>query len=389
MSEVEGASQGVVAPPDEEGERKQSVPQSKWSFTVARIAGTAVRIHFTFLILLVWLFVEFSRAGGISSALGALALYLGLFFCVLLHEFGHVAAARFFGVRTPVITLLPIGGLAQLERIPKNPVAELVIAMAGPLVNVLIVLVLWIVTRAAPNLDPLLDLNSEVPIPYLQSIMGINVILALFNMIPAFPMDGGRVLRALLGFVMPWEGATRCAARIGQVFALCGGLLALFMHNPILLLIAAFIFFAAGSEQEMARVDGLLEGVTVSDAAISHFESLGVDARIGEAVALLLDGSQRDFPVVDESRSCVGVLTRENLIRGLSGQGPAGSVTRVMETNFPSFKPEAPVAEAFGSMSQLGLGAAPVVGRSGEVEKWLTLDNISEVLMTRAAVARR
>ena len=360
----------------------------KWSFTIATIGGTQVRIHFTFLILLAWVALAFGRVGGATAALSGLAFFGALFLCVLLHEFGHVTAARFFGIKTPTITLLPIGGLAMLEKIPKNPRSEIIIALAGPMVNVVIVASLWSVAKVAPNFDPQLPLDPEESVPMLQRIMWINVILACFNLIPALPMDGGRVFRALLAFKMPWALATRVAAFVGQILAVTGGFVGLLAGNPFLVIIAVFIFLAAGAEANAAEQESLLSGISASEVAISMFESLRPDTTVGEAAKRLMAGSQHDFPVIDEKGVCVGVLTRVHLIHALSDLGERALVSAAMETDFPTLELETPAIEALRSLTERRLSAAPVVNTGGKLNKWLTVDDIAEVLMTRAALAK-
>jgi Zn-dependent protease/CBS domain-containing protein len=338
-------------------------------------------------ILIAWLTIAIWQTQGSVAALGGLALFLSLFLCVLLHEFGHVAAARYFGIRTPQITLLPIGGIAELEKIPKDPLKELVIAIAGPCVNVVIVGVLWAVTRVAPDWQ--LTLTPAESVPLLESVMRINVMLAVFNLIPAFPMDGGRVLRALLAYRMPWNEATRRAASIGKMLAFVGGFVALFyVHNVILLLVAMFIFFAASAEASMVETEVLLGKVTAAQAATSSFTTLQAGQRIRDAVELLLAGAQHDFPVVGSEGVCIGILTRAHMIRALSEFGDDSLVGDAMETDIPQFSSEVPVTDALMKLTSMRLTAAPVNDPGGRMTHWLTTDNISEVILTKAAMAK-
>ena len=186
------------------------------SLKVASIFGIEVRIHVTFLLFLVWIWFSYYQVGGVTGAVQGVLFILALFFCVLLHEFGHAFAARAFGIRTPDITLLPIGGVARLNRIPEKPWQELIVAIAGPLVNVVIAAVLILVVANSAALDQLEYLESPKNRDCWPNWLTINMMLVLFNLIPAFPMDGGRVLRALLAMAMPYVRATQIAAWIGQ-----------------------------------------------------------------------------------------------------------------------------------------------------------------------------
>jgi Zn-dependent protease len=224
------------------------------SLKIASIFGIKVRIHLTFLLFLVWIWFINYQVGGFEGAVQGVLFILGLFACVLLHEFGHAFAAKGFGIHTPDITLLPIGGVARLDRIPEKPWQELVVAIAGPMVNVVIVAALVFVMHASAALDQPDDLESPT-IGFLEKMVYINKMLVLFNLIPAFPMDGGRVLRALLAMAMPYVRATQIAAWIGQGLAVVFGLFGIFF-NPWLVFIAYFIFVGARQEAAMVQAKG-------------------------------------------------------------------------------------------------------------------------------------
>src|SRR5438552_9476749 len=220
----------------------------RWSIKIARIAGIDVRIHITFLLFLTWIGFTYYQVGGSAAAIDGVLFILALFGCVLLHEFGHALAARGFGIRTPDITLLPIGGVARLERMPDKPWQELVVAIAGPLVNVVIAAVLTFALGLHLEWEHLERVNQP-GIAMLAKLASVNIGLVLFNLIPAFPMDGGRVLRALLALALPYSRATQIAAGVGQALSLVFGIVGLFA-NPMLILIAFFIFL--GAQQEAA-----------------------------------------------------------------------------------------------------------------------------------------
>jgi Zn-dependent protease len=232
------------------------------SLKVASIFGIEVRIHLTFLLFLVWIWFSYYQVAGFTGAVQGVLFILALFACVLLHEFGHALAARGFGIETPDITLLPIGGVARLSRIPEKPWQELVVAIAGPLVNVVIAGVLIFVIHTSATLEQLEYLENP-RIELLAKLASVNVMLVLFNLIPAFPMDGGRVLRALLAMAMPYARATQIAAWIGQGLAVVFGILGFFgipflgiSANPFLIFIAFFIFVGAQQEAAMAQSKG-------------------------------------------------------------------------------------------------------------------------------------
>jgi stage IV sporulation protein FB len=356
-----------------------------WSFRVATLAGTEVRIHITFLILLAWVGWAAYAVGGSSAALGSVGFIASIFFCVLLHEFGHVTAARYYGIRTPDITLLPIGGVARLERMSRVPREEFVIALCGPLVNVVIALLLLVVMRSSPLLSLEFDpLHGS----FAQRLLQWNLLMVAFNMIPAFPMDGGRVLRAALAMAMDYGQATRVAAAIGQGIAAMGFFIAIFMYHPILLLIALFIYLSAGQEAQMVGEEESTRGLTVGDAMVTDFHTLRDDASLGDAVNVLLKGSQHDFPVVNASGALAGMLTRSALIHALAEHGKAHPVREVIEPMGETLDPRASLAEAMRALRGSPLPALAVLDAAGRMAGLLTAENIGEMVMVRAALAR-
>ena len=218
---------------------------------------------------------------------------------MLLHEFGHIFTARAFGVPTPYVTLLPIGGVAQLERIPEEPGQEFLIAIAGPLVNVVITILLVLLAGAHLDTGAAAAVDN-MKIPLIDRLAAVNLFLALFNMIPAFPMDGGRVLRALLASRFGYVRATEIAASIGQFVAFALGFIGL-CSNPILIFIAIFVYLAASSEAHMVALRAASRGVPVSYAMMKQFVTLDAEAHLDEAVQALLQTGQGEFPVVDDA----------------------------------------------------------------------------------------
>jgi Zn-dependent protease len=217
------------------------------SFEIARIAGTSVRVHMTFFLLLAYVaWVNYGDGGGWPAAIDGVTFVIALFACVVAHEFGHIFAARHYGIRTPVVTVLPIGGVASLERMPKKPSQEIAVALAGPAVNVVIALVLSLFVKDLSVEDGMAVLSSDTS--FIKDLAYTNIMLVLFNLIPAFPMDGGRVLRALLASVLGFRTGTRVAALLGQALAVLFAFAAVYWGQPILFLVALFVFLAAGAE---------------------------------------------------------------------------------------------------------------------------------------------
>ncbi len=355
----------------------------RWSYTIARIAGTEVKVHLTFLILVAWWAFAGYQEGGTASAVVAAVSLLALFACVLLHEFGHVSMARRFGVRTPDVILLPIGGLARLERIPDEPRQEFLIAIAGPAVTLAIAVVLYLIILLSGGQPSLGALTPEDPL--LAALLKLNVFLLLFNLIPAFPMDGGRVLRAILASRLGMVRGTRAAATLGQVLAVAGGLYGLTTGAPLLVLVAFFVFLGAGSEAASVETRMAGEGLQVAQVMVTDFRSIPIHATLSQAVDLLLSGEQREFPVVDNLGRTEGILTRDNLIRGLSQRGPGSSVAEAMTPSAPVVPPTLGFQEALERLRSSGLPALPVVDAGGALVGLLTLDNITDLLLIRRA----
>lgn len=352
---------------------------------VGRIAGIDVKLHWTFLLLLGWIAVSFAMQGdGIASALWGSALLVSVFGCVLLHELGHALAARPFGIKTRDITLLPIGGLARLDRMPRDPKQELWIAIAGPLVNVVIAAGLWGVLFALNRVQPVVpeSLVTGTTAGFVSNLMWLNIAMVLFNLLPAFPMDGGRVLRASLGLVTDYSRATDIAAATGQGMAMLFAVAGLFL-NPWLLLIALFVFVSAGAEAQEVRFREMVRHVEVRDAMMTDFRTLEPDDSLSFAAETLLAGSQQDFPVVDsESGTIHGVLQRQTLIREICNQNGFQSVSESMDPITQSVAVNRSLGEAVQLMRELQTPCLPVVSE-GRIVGVLTTENIGELVMLR------
>jgi Zn-dependent protease len=355
----------------------------KGSLKLGSFAGIGVYVHWTFALLIGWVFYLQLRAGlpALEAAAGV-GFILALFFCVLLHEFGHAFAARRYGIATRDITLLPIGGVARLESMPERPAHEFWVAIAGPAVNVIIALVVFLGLVVTGHLRPL-GSDHVVLGSFWERLMLTNLTLVLFNLLPAFPMDGGRVLRAALASRMGRRRATRVAARIGQAVALILGVLGLF-SNPFLVVLAVFVFISAQTEARLVEMDSALEGLEVRSAMMTRFRTLHPDDDLGVAVAALLAGSQQDFPVVTHEIP-VGILRRNDLVKALSQGTTQRPVSEVMCADVVSVDVSAPLKDAVSRMHALPCSTLPVLA-DGKLAGLLTFENVSEFIVIRNAM---
>jgi Zn-dependent protease len=305
-----------------------------------------------------------------------------VFASVVLHEYGHALTARRYGIQTRDITLLPIGGVARLERMPDKPIQELWVALAGPAVNLVIAagLLAWLLVSS--SFEPLAQLSMTSG-PFLERLMMVNVLLVGFNMIPAFPMDGGRVLRALLAMRLEYTRATQVAANIGQALALVFGFIGLF-SNTFLVFIALFVWIGAAQESRMVQMKAALEGIPVSRVMLTGFETLSPDDRVGDAVRLILSGSQQDFPVLEDGR-VVGVLTRRDILKALPQQGEAVPISRVMRRQFETADSFEMLDVAFGRLQACECHTIPVT-HDGRLVGLVTMDNVGEFLRIQSAL---
>ncbi|MCB1379263.1 MAG: site-2 protease family protein [Alphaproteobacteria bacterium] len=351
-----------------------------WSFTIGRIAGTSIRLHFTFVLLLAWIGIADYATGGTAAAISSIGFILLIFACVTAHEFGHIMMARRYGVKTPEVILSPIGGIANMERIPEVPYQELLVAIAGPLVNVVIATVLLAFTGV--TLSGMTNMNFEAA-SLVERLTYVNIMLVAFNLVPAFPMDGGRMLRAILAMRLGPARATEVAARLGQGFAFLFVLLGLF-YNPILLIVGVFIYFAATAEEQASALRWFAHGLTVAHAMERAPRLLAQDATLADAIEALLSTSQRDFPVVDGDRRPVGLLDREAMVSRLETGGKDLPVAHIMATT-ATLHEEDPLDGAVNQLRMNRAKAEIVVGRDGRVTGLLTVENIAEMMMIHSA----
>lgn len=354
----------------------------KWSWRLGRIASIDVYVHATFVFLLAWIAVaEYQSSGTAAAVVTAVLFTLAVFASVIVHEYGHALTARRFGVRTRRITILPIGGVASLEQIPNEPKQELAIAIAGPLTTFAIIVALYAMLRllGVPLGVPDPELSGG---PFLARLMWVNVALLVFNLIPAFPMDGGRVLRALIALRTDYVRATRLAARIGQFFAIIFVLVGL-RSNPVLIFIAIFVWMGAAGEATQVAMQSALHGLVVDRVMIRDVRTLGPDDPLARAVEHLLAGFQHDFPVVDGER-VVGVLTRADLIRGLTSSGDQAPVSSLMQTDFQIARTGEPLDTAFSRLQRGRCQTMPVLNGTA-LEGVVTMENVGEYFAIQGA----
>jgi Zn-dependent protease/predicted transcriptional regulator len=330
-------------------------------------------------------FSYWQQSRTLSGTLEGLGFLLLLFLSVVLHEYGHALTARRFGIKTSDITLLPIGGVARLERMPDKPKQELWVALAGPAVNVVIAAVLFIYLISTRTLAPLTSLPLTGG-PFLERLMTVNLFLAGFNLLPAFPMDGGRVLRALLALRMDYVRATQIAATIGQGLAFLFGIIGLFT-NPFLVFIAFFVWIGAQQEASMVQVKSALGGIPVMQAMMSEFKTLAPMDSLQQAAEHVLAGSQHDFPVL-EGDKVVGILLRSDLFSALSRHSEASRVNAVMRKDFEVVHPGDMLETASARLQACGCHIFPVV-QDERLVGLLNMENIGEYLMIHSALDRR
>lgn len=356
----------------------------KWSLPLGSFAGIRVYVHWTFALLLGWiLFSYLGRGHDWAEAWSGVGFILAIFGCVLLHEFGHALTAKRYGIRTRDITLLPIGGIARLERLPENPRHELWVTLAGPAVNVVIAAALFSILWLAHNTDQARQVGL-LQGNFLMRLMWVNVFLGLFNLLPAFPMDGGRILRALLSFRLGRAKATRLAASIGQAMAVLFGI-AGFFGNPMLIFIAIFVYLGAEAEAHAIETTSFIGGLSVKDAMMTRFRTLSAQDSLQMAVHELLAGSQQDFPVLADG-AVGGILRRNDLVQALAHGRREALVGEVMCRECQSVDAAEPLDKTLESMRGQSCATLAVMAGS-KLVGLLTLENISELVMVKAAVA--
>ncbi len=355
----------------------------RWSWRIGRLAGIGIYVHATFLLLILFIFfVNLHEGKSLATAVEGVLFILVIFGCIVLHELGHALTARHYGIRTRDITLLPIGGLARLERMPDVPIQELWVALAGPAVNAVIAGALYGFELLA-GVHPELSSFRWTGGSFLNKLMVVNFWLLAFNLIPAFPMDGGRVLRAILASRMEYTRATLTAARVGQGIAYLFGFVGLFT-DPFLLFIALFVWMGAEQEAAMTQMHSSLGGIPVQRAMLTEFRTLLPDDTLAVAVEHLLAGWQQDFPVVFGDR-VLGVLSREDLVRALAQGGTNAHVREAMNRDVVTVDSHDMLETALALLRESKSRSLPVT-HDGQLVGLLTMENVGEFMMVQSAL---
>ncbi len=346
--------------------------------------GSDIRVHITFFVLIAWIGMAAYADGGAASALWNVSFVLALFACVVAHEFGHALMARRYGIKTPSVTLLPIGGVAQLDRIPERPSAEIAVALAGPAVTLAIFLILTLVFGADVRWASVTENGAYLNVPALLDQLAVaNLYLLVFNLIPAFPMDGGRVLRAFLSSRSGRVKGTAIAAGVGRTIAVLFGLLGLWSGNPILVLVAAFVFIAGGMESSAVALREVASGLLARDAAITEFRSLTAADPVSAAVDAIIHTTQHEFPVVNAAGQAVGFLSRQAVFKAIAeGRGDA-MVAELMKREFQTARSGAPLKDAIERLSQDESGVVLIEGTDRRLEGYITRENLGELMLVK------
>lgn len=358
----------------------------KWSWKIARLAAIDVYVHATFFILIAWIGLSiWQQQANVLAVINGIGFILILFVCVVLHEFGHALTARRYGIRTRHITLLPIGGVASLERMPDDPKQEFLVALAGPAVNVVIALGLWLWLQLSNGLVGA-DEIAATDGPFLARLMAINIMLAVFNLLPALPMDGGRVLRAILAMRLERTRATQIAASVGQILAVWMGVFG-FFYYPFLMFIALFVWIGAVAEAGSANIKSILAGVSAGDAMLTDVETLSPEDPLSRAIEITLAGSQKDFPVSNNG-VVAGVLTQAALLKGLQAQGQQALVRDWMQQDVQSVDKSEPLEKVIERLRDSPCKLLPVIG-AGRTIGFINIDNIAELMQFHKTLHER
>jgi Zn-dependent protease len=345
---------------------------------VGKLAGTALYIHWTFLILVFVIFYSsYKVEGNWQDGLLSLGFVLTVFACITLHELGHIGVSRRFGYPARDITLYPIGGIASMERIPEKPYQELWMALAGPWVNIVIAGILFLVlswTSGMPEFGRLQELRSST---FLYNLMVVNITLALFNLVPAFPMDGGRVFRALLSLRMDRLKATRIAARVGQLLAVAAIIVGVFW-NWWLILIGLFIIFGASGEAFMELTRAAMVKHSLREVIMRKYTLVKYDATIEEVMRIMLDSHEKTF-VAEAGGGQYAALTGKEIVSGLQKFGPKAPVHQILQITVPVLDAEMSLDEAYQLMLGRSYPICPVA-EQGIVTGVVDMENMNEFI---------
>jgi Zn-dependent protease len=374
------AASAPVESPSESIRRPALAP--RWSWRLATIAGIDLHVHGSFLLLMAFIALRDLVSGrGATAALRGSLLIIAIFATIVLHELGHALTARRFGVRTRNILLLPIGGIARMESLPAKPSQQLVVALAGPAVSAYVALLLYGIARLF-DWPVGLGAAESGTMPFITQLMWVNVSLAVFNVLPGYPLDGGRILRALLAMRLPPERATQIAARVGQGVAVLLAILGLYF-NPLLVVIAVFVWLGAQAEHSMSTAKVALSGLSVRHGMITDFQYVSPADPLSKAVDLTLSGFQQDFPVM-EGRRLVGVLSHADLLKGLAEKGRNMSVREAMQTQPATVSSSEGLEGALKRMRQRGCRVLMVIDDE-DLVGLLSAGNVGELLAIEAA----
>jgi len=338
------------------------------SIRLFKIFGISINIHITFFLLLFLV---------MSGGLKWLALIIAVFFFVTFHELCHSLVAKRFGIHVREITLLPIGGVASMAKMPEKPMQELAISLAGPLSNVAIIAIFYFPLKALMGPEILFNPSTRTWPATFAYMYWINLMLAGFNLLPAFPMDGGRVLRSVLALKLGYQKATKIAVNFGHIFALIFAYFGIIRFNILLIIIAIFIYTAASGEELQVDIKETLKKFKVRDILPPNFMTLESDTTLAKVLELIYRSHQEDFPVVDGG-AMSGFITRQDIMTGIHSFGMDKMVKDVMRTSFPKVKDTDPLLKAQNIMNEKGVRALPVMGYD-EVVGVVTLEDIGRV----------
>jgi Zn-dependent protease len=354
-----------------------------WSWSIGRMFGIRIKIHVTFVLFVGWIAMSQGiLAGDPARAMLSVALMLLVFTCVLLHELGHALTARRFGIGTHDIILLPIGGVARLERMPERPFQEVVVALAGPAVNVAIALLLAGIMAAFRLSMTELSVTGSL----MESLLYINAVIVVFNLIPAFPMDGGRVLRAVLAMRMPFERATRIASYVGQAIAVVFGITGFATGQTMLLFVAMFVFLAASEERAMVRRRGSAQPLPVTAAMITEFDALDADEPVGAALGRVGEFGPHEYPVVHDGVP-VGIVSGSELAEAAREGGPDRRVGAIMRPD-QSYADAAESLDAVVRRMEAAQRFAVPVMQRGRLVGLVTLESVRNLVLRLDAMKR-
>jgi len=358
----------------------------KWSLKIGQVRGIGIFVHASFLILVAIVGIYFyAQTKDLFSVLDGIVYIIILFAIVVIHELSHALTAKKFGVQTKDIILLPIGGVSRMERIPDKPWQELLVAVAGPMVNILFAVLIYVgffVFKVSINWNDVEELNNH----FFVRLFIINVMLAVFNLLPAFPMDGGRILRAALALRMEYVRATQIAATVGQIFAVVFGIVGL-LYNPILVFIAIFVWFGAAQEATLSKFKSALQGIPVSAAMVTQFEILNPQDSLEEAMNHTVAGFQQDFPV-EQDGQLIGILTRNDLLKALQQSDKTMPISQFIRHDFEVAHPQDLLETVFNRLSQLKIMSIPVV-QNGHIVGLISFEHLWEYLMIKSVIKRK